>query len=180
MGSEMCIRDSNYHSLGAMIGAEVRIVGFGRTETDDRASSGVKRFGYSRLERVTEIATLGRVAITGAPEFGGARLCLGDSGGPMFITVGGVEFLAGVNSAVARFNSSGPSSGQVRCEDEDARNAEVRVDNYQDWINGAIKELEGGSFFLTSGCNTTSGATGCLPLFLLFVFALGRRRKRLC
>jgi uncharacterized protein (TIGR03382 family) len=72
------------------IGRSVRIVGFG---TSDRtaATAGRKREGTAT------------VASIGALEFGiapaPARTCTGDSGGPAFVDLGGVEYLVGVTSS---------------------------------------------------------------------------------
>jgi hypothetical protein len=72
------------------IGRSVRIVGFG---TSDRTAgtAGRKREGTAT---VTSVGALD-LRIAPAP----ARTCTGDSGGPAFVDVGGVEHLVGVTSS---------------------------------------------------------------------------------
>lgn len=72
------------------IGRSVRIVGFG---TSDRtaATAGRKREGTATVESIGAL----EFRIAPAP----ARTCTGDSGGPAFVDVGGVEHLVGVTSS---------------------------------------------------------------------------------
>jgi len=73
----------------SFVGQTIRIVGFGRTSTlDDTAPQ--KRTGDSRVEAAAD----GRFTFRPAP----SQTCFGDSGGPAFAVVGGVEQLVGVTS----------------------------------------------------------------------------------
>ena len=68
------------------VGAPVRFVGYGY---DENRAIGQKRHAMNRVASVTENIFTG-----GA----GADTCNGDSGGPAFMTVEGVEVIAGVTS----------------------------------------------------------------------------------
>ena len=70
------------------VGLETRLVGFGVT-SGTGTDNGVKRVGTTHVSSYT--ATI--LEYVGLP-----MTCYGDSGGPAFITLGGVEFHAGVTS----------------------------------------------------------------------------------
>ena len=91
----------------AQLGQEVRIVGFGETAVVG-GERGVKRQASSRLRdlRPSEL------------EYGGTegQSCFGDSGGPVFMTLGGDERLAGVTSngdATCAVFGAGPRIDQI-------------------------------------------------------------------
>lgn len=72
-----------------LLNAQVRIVGFGDTAAD-AGDFGVKRTGTSTVTSVTATT----LALAPDP----SQQCSGDSGGPALLTVGGVEYVAGVTS----------------------------------------------------------------------------------
>lgn len=75
--------------LDGSAGLPIRIVGFGRASTLDDAAPR-KRTGASRIDRTAD----GSFTFRAAP----SQTCFGDSGGPAFAVVGGVEQLVGVTS----------------------------------------------------------------------------------
>jgi secreted trypsin-like serine protease len=79
----------------SFVGATARVVGFGLAE---EKPASVKRQG---TVVVTEVSPLELVYGSGP-----SMTCSGDSGGPLFVTVDGVEYLAGVTSR-----------GDTRCAD---------------------------------------------------------------
>jgi len=68
----------------------VRVVGFG-TETVGQLATGEKRSGWMSVSEATS------TAVTAVPS--PAMSCTGDSGGPVFATVGGQEVLLGVSAS---------------------------------------------------------------------------------
>ena len=91
------------------VGTTLRLVGFGRTAAGD-TSAARKRAG------MTVLASLTANELDFAPS--PSQTCEGDSGGPAFATVGGVEAIVGVTS-----------SGDVSCA---AMARDMRVDAYAD------------------------------------------------
>ena len=71
------------------VGMSIRVVGFGRTSTVDQ-SAARKRSGQSRIDKYTG----GSFSFSPSP----SQTCFGDSGGPAFGIVGGVEQLLGITS----------------------------------------------------------------------------------
>jgi hypothetical protein len=71
-------------------GQAVRVVGFGTTAAGQLAA-GEKRSGWMTLSAVTA------TGVSSAP--GPAMSCTGDSGGPVFVTDGGREWLLGVSAS---------------------------------------------------------------------------------
>jgi hypothetical protein len=73
----------------AFVGANVRLVGFGQTaaDTDD---SGLKREGIATVSQLDDT----ELELVPAP----SQTCLGDSGGPAFAVIDGVEVLVGVTA----------------------------------------------------------------------------------
>lgn len=133
------------------IGAPLRLVGFGLTSTGGDGELGVKHVGTSVLDVLDDFAF----------EFGPApsQTCLGDSGGPAFMVLDGVEVLVGVTS-----------SGDARCE-EYAR--DTRVDPFVDEL---IRPYAEGLATPTAGCNASGDALP-LPLMLVLIgIAIGHRR----
>ena len=121
----------------ALAGGALRLVGFGRTSADDTAPAR-KRVGA---------ASVGSVLATSfefAPS--PSQTCAGDSGGPAFLTVGGVEYLAGVTS-----------SGDARCM---VHATDVRPDAYRDsLIAPALRAAEDGADE-PGGCAAAPGRGG--------------------
>ncbi|HEX6837437.1 MAG TPA: trypsin-like serine protease [Polyangia bacterium] len=89
------------------VGLPLRLVGFGRTAAGD-TSAPQKRVG------TTTLASLSDTELTFAPS--PSQTCEGDSGGPAFATLGGVEAIVGVTS-----------SGDAACA---SMARDVRVDAY--------------------------------------------------
>ena len=102
------------------IGAPVHLVGWGITG-GGLEDSGVKRHVVSRLDDFDD-----KLVQVGNPE---TNTCSGDSGGPAFLTVGGVEQIVGVTSF-----------GDQDCE---VRGVDTRVDVFLDFI-AANREPGGG------------------------------------
>jgi V8-like Glu-specific endopeptidase len=82
----------NRADLAAFVGAPYRVVGFGIHDRDTRELDGKKRVGAMQIDGLTgDYLEAGDVDADQA-----TSICQGDSGGPGFITVDGVEVLAGI------------------------------------------------------------------------------------
>ncbi len=76
-------------AMEGLVGAEIRLVGFGRSSRADTV--GRKRQGTTRVRELTAWDfTFGAEP---------SQTCVGDSGGPAFLKLGATEYLAGVTSA---------------------------------------------------------------------------------
>jgi hypothetical protein len=107
----------------------VRVAGFGRTGATD-ADEGIRRQGTATVSMVTASE------LQLAP--GPAQPCLYDSGGPTFVSSGGVELLAGVTS-----RGDGMCSQYAK---------EVRVDAHVDFIDGYLADTGPGTAALGARC----------------------------
>ena len=143
----------------AFVGLAIRVVGFGRTSTLDDAVPR-KRTGQSRVDKYTGSSFSFRPAPS--------QTCFGDSGGPAFAVIGGVEQLVGVTS-----------TGDLGC---DAGATDVLVQSFdtgfvEGYIAGtaAAPAVAGGCALAGRGAGRGSPA-GALALALLL--ALGRYRRR--
>ncbi len=125
------------------VGLPLRIVGFGATGPSD-TSPPQKRTG------TTTIASLSAETLTfdASP----SQTCTGDSGGPAFATIGGVETLVGVTS-----------SGDAQC---DASARDVRVDAVASfiapWLQATAEGAAGPGDRCWYAANCASGAGGCV------------------
>ena len=114
-------------------GQLLTLVGYGRGgtirgETDDPGDEfGVKRVGTTPLERVT--STRIRWVFNQPTESNTGH---GDSGGPAFIKVGSVYYVAGVTSGGTKFNAG-----------RGDRAFDTRVDVFQNWIDSTINGNQG-------------------------------------
>ncbi len=103
-------------SLTTHTGEAVRLVGYGVTTTSG-SDSGVKRLGFTNLGALggegDDIMFIGSL---------GQSTCFGDSGGPDFMTFGGIEFVVGVNSFVTGGCGMAPAGS-------------VRTDKYIAWLD---------------------------------------------
>lgn len=110
------------------VGQLLTLVGYGRGgtirgETDNPGDEfGVKRVGTTPLERVT--STRIRWVFNSPTESNTAH---GDSGGPAFIKVGSVYYVAGVTSGGTRYDAG-----------RGDRAFDTRVDVFQNWIDNVI------------------------------------------
>lgn len=79
----------NRAALESLVGQQVHLVGWGRT-TGDGEDFGIKREAMTSLQSATPLLM----------QYGSAsaNTCQGDSGGPNFMTIDGVEVVAGVTS----------------------------------------------------------------------------------
>lgn len=110
-------------------GAKLRVVGFGMTAAGAN-DTGIKRQGTVRVDSVASSS------FHVAPE--PAQPCVGDSGGPAFMTVGTAEVLAGVTSR-----------GDPAC----AKGAtETRVDPYADFITPYLAQSSAGRVLAGDRC----------------------------
>jgi Trypsin len=105
------------------LGAPVHLVGWGITggEEDD---SGIKRHAFSTLDDIEA-----ELVLVGNPE---TNTCSGDSGGPAFLEVGGVEQVIGITSF-----------GDVDCAEI---GVSTRVDVFADFIAANSEPGGGGGF----------------------------------
>jgi hypothetical protein len=74
------------------VGQPYRIVGFGAFQASPPMYDGKKR---QATTTISELAEQGDVLLTGDDS---VRVCFGDSGGPGFLNIDGVEYVAGVHS----------------------------------------------------------------------------------
>jgi len=126
--------------LAQHVGEPVRITGFGLTATGAN-DSGIKREGLTQLEGVDSDGYFGQLMIIGRTGPGtanpnGAKTCNGDSGGPTFMTFGGVEYLVGVTS----FGYSTVPNTPPNCESDTTLGGQVRIDQYLPWIQNYIAQ----------------------------------------
>lgn len=108
------VKPMNRTDLSTMIGAPYRAVGFGIHNRDTRELDGKKRVGYFQIARMAG----DYVEVEDVDPDGATAICQGDSGGPGFVTIDGVEYLAGVHSYSIQgcFNPSGDSRPDLYME----------------------------------------------------------------
>ena len=150
------------------VGQEIRLVGFG-VPRPGATKELEKRTGTTKITDVTPLD----FRFHATP----ARTCLGDSGGPSFMTIDGREVLVGITS-----------SGDLNCK---VYGRHIRVDKYRAFIDPFIAEASIIEYEAKgSGCqaSTSPGVAGAprvrgdMPGALLFhlaaLFWLGHRRAR--
>jgi MYXO-CTERM domain-containing protein len=134
-------------------GTELTLCGYGQDSWSARYSAGVKRDGVVFVDRSTswELQT--------ADE--DPQPCKGDSGGPLFVEVGGHRRIAGVVSRAA--------DGSAMC---DTGALYTRVAPYVGWINEAAQDRD-------DGCSVSgrSGGRALWPALLALALLLRRRRS---
>jgi hypothetical protein len=144
----------------ALDGAQLRLVGFGRDSLDDLAPPR-KRMG------VTSVASVDATSFGFSPS--PSQTCGGDSGGPAFLTLGGVEYLVGVTS-----------SGDAQCQ---MYATDTRADAFRDsLIDPVLRAARDGDDEL-GGCAAAPARRGHAPLptaalVLVLATALVRSRRR--
>jgi len=106
----------NPHDLADELGRPIRIVGWGVT-SETGGGDGTKRKAVATLDTIEGDL----MYATNQP----SGTCYGDSGGPSFMTIGGIEVVIGVTS----FGTEDCGRGL---------DASVRVDSYHDWITAYI------------------------------------------
>jgi hypothetical protein len=106
--------------LDGLLDQPVRIVGYGVT-SEDGSDSGTKRQGMTRLHHLEN-----EVMFTG---YEGSQTCYGDSGGPNFMTIEGVEHVVGVTSFGTTVCGM-PADGAIR------------TDLPHDWLQAYVDEHE--------------------------------------
>lgn len=141
------------------IGREIRLVGFG-VPRPGATKELAKRTGKSNITDVTGFD----FRFHATP----ARTCLGDSGGPSFVTIEGREVVLGVTS-----------SGDLNCK---VYGRHMRVDRYRDFIDPFIAEASVIHYRgKGSGCQASTSQNetrGDLLVSLAALFWLGHRRTR--
>ncbi len=148
--------------LEPLIGEPVRIVGYGVTR-EGLFDHGVKRMGDTTLDELSP-TPLGEAMLTGQT---GSGTCDGDSGGPAFMTIEGVEQLVGVTSF-----GTGPCGNSY--------DAAMRVDIYHEWISAFVDRAATDPTPppKDSGC-TAATSSGSGPLVLLILWwSVGRLRRK--
>jgi hypothetical protein len=108
--------------LDGTTGMPLRLVGFGRISESD-ATPAQKRVGSAAVGSIAAH----EFTLTASP----SHTCEGDSGGPAFATIGGVEMLVGITS-----------SGDVQCQGN-AR--DMRADAYAAFIAAYVRTTADGS-----------------------------------
>lgn len=138
------------------VGADIRLVGFG-VPRPGATEELEKRSGATKISDVTPLD----FRFHAMP----ARTCLGDSGGPSFLTVNGSEVVAGVTS-----------SGDLNCE---VYARHIRVDSYRSFIDPFIVDAANDRFRAKgSGCQTSSSrASPSWPLVALVGRWLSRKKR---
>jgi hypothetical protein len=111
------------------VGETIRVAGFGITSAT-ASDQGTRRQGTATVSDLSPT----EMTLSGSP----SQPCSYDSGGPAFLTVGGTEYLAGVTSR-----------GDTGCA---SYSKEVRVDAYQDYIQGYLDETAPGTKALGDRC----------------------------
>jgi uncharacterized protein (TIGR03382 family) len=131
--------------LGASsVGLALRLVGFGLTGPTDTTPA-------QKREGNTVVASLSAQQLTFTPS--PSQTCSGDSGGPAFATLGGVEVLVGVTS-----------SGDPQC---DQGAIDTRVDAYESFITPFLQATAEGAAAPGQRCyyaaNCAPAAGTCTP-----------------
>lgn len=129
---------ANIAALEGREGQPVRIVGFGVT-SENGSDSGLKRQGTASLD---ELLQGGEMATTNDPQ----GTCYGDSGGPNFMTIDGVEVVAGVTSRGTDICGAGLDIA-------------VRADSFRTWIDEFVAMHD------TPACGANGSCVpGCTPV----------------
>lgn len=99
----------NRMDLAPFVGASYRVVGFGIHDRTTRELDGKKRVGMMKIDLLGGGVHPDYAEVSDVDADDATAICQGDSGGPGFITVDGVEYLAGVHSYSLQgcFNPSG-------------------------------------------------------------------------
>jgi MYXO-CTERM domain-containing protein len=124
-----------------MTGQQVRFVGYGLDNAAAQSGAGVKR------QTTTTLSDFNNVLLHFTD--GTHETCNGDSGGPAFMQVNGVETIVGVTSF-----------GDVNCA---AGGYDTRIDAEQTFINGYVQQFDPGMTTTTppnNGGNGTGGDNG--------------------
>jgi secreted trypsin-like serine protease len=123
------------------VGSEITIVGYGKT-SEYKSDAGTKRMAKTNIAEVTST----KIRIPGSTTKAG--ICNGDSGGPSYATLNGVEVHVGVHST---------KSGTCGTGGHD-----TRVDAFADWIttttNGDVNKPGGGGGGGGGGTNPPADA----------------------
>jgi len=114
------------------VGTEITIVGYGKT-SEYQSDAGTKRMAKANIAEVTST----RIRIPQSTDSTMGNICNGDSGGPSYATLGGVEVVVGVHSTKSGACGSGGH--------------DTRVDAFADWVAQA------------SGGDVQKGGTGPPP-----------------
>jgi secreted trypsin-like serine protease len=147
----------NRSLLDAMVGRPVRVVGFGTTLLD-RDDAGIKRAATATIDGVTDPVF----------SFGGEHgTCIGDSGGPTFATIDGVESVIGIHS----FGDCTQEGAVVGVDTRVDRFAASYIDPFV-----AANDPPSSSDDMAGGC-AADGATGS-PAFVLLAIGFAVRRRR--
>ena len=127
---------ANPYGLDTEIGAAVKIVGFGVT-SETGSDSGIKRMGMASLNALNgDGIDAGELTTTNDPQ----GTCYGDSGGPNFMTIDGMQFVAGVTSR-----------GTAACGA--GLDVAVRVDSHIGWIREYIAANDPGECAADGRCS---------------------------
>jgi hypothetical protein len=149
----------NTRSLKGLLGQEVRLVGFGATG-ESEIDFGIKRLGYTTLEHVAKLGADVRSDEMVTSNKNGQGTCYGDSGGPNFMKIDGVEHIVAVTSRGTDACGAGMDIA-------------VRTDAHRDFITKFIKKNDpvhvpviddkGG------GCHVGGAANLLLTLLMAFL-----------
>jgi hypothetical protein len=123
------VRPASKAEAALLVDAKLRVAGFGMTAAGAN-DTGIKRQGTVRVDRVEE------TSFHLAPD--PSQPCVGDSGGPAFLTIGSVEVLAGVTSR-------GDSACTMGATD-------TRLDPYGDFINAYLAKSSPGKVLAGDRC----------------------------
>jgi hypothetical protein len=109
----------NKMDLAPFVGANYRVVGFGIHDRDTRELDGKKRTGLMKIDLLGGGVNADYLEASDVDADDATAICQGDSGGPGFITVDGVEYLAGTHSYSISgcFNPSGDARPDLYMND---------------------------------------------------------------
>ncbi|MCA9668949.1 MAG: trypsin-like serine protease [Myxococcales bacterium] len=113
------IQPASLSSRAPYVGLQTTLIGYGRTAAD-ADDAGTKRIGFRKASAVTQTEIQYQGSSGSTP-----NLCYGDSGGPSFATLGGVEVQTGVHSYILS------PQGEQTCGLE---GRDMRVDTYLSWL----------------------------------------------
>jgi secreted trypsin-like serine protease len=139
----------------SVVGLPLRLVGFGSLTPEDQTPS-------QKRSVVVTLLSLGAQTLTDVDPYRGP--CRGDSGGPAFLTLGGVEAIAGVSSR-----------GDAQCIEGIAQ----RVDTVADFVTPFLAASPSPIPYdcdPPSGCSTVQGASASRGVVLMLLLAWLLRR----